>query len=1049
MKNTLTATITWPVIFIISCVLSDGTDVFAGQNPRLPSTAESPVAQTSSITLEPGEHLKVSKVMPLDGRLVRGFAHGPIDGRTDTRYYNGVVSEWSGVHGGGAIRYRAFNGNNGLHITLPEGGVDAVFLRGEWAGNLFANLPGLGVPAEAEPLCEVQPTNGVFIRRFVDRLHARRLSFFYESDDLQRTLQEVAFLRLGKTFPPSESRDEEFLRPASGSPPDEYVRRAMAVRYGKDPGGHPAVHRLAESGNGHLRLTTHHPLQLVTPPQDPALGLEAVTIRFRVPHLSQDLDLTLHVQDVLDPRRDVMSVDLRLGREGHYAVTLDHPDQVYLPASEQGSTPRYNPAPHRNASTAPAIAWLSVSASAAVDLRDVTIALHHTPRSQALPEAADWRLRLLKGLFQSTSEPRPWMHLKNTGPIAAQVDSSKAIQRHRASLVEVLETAEIARRLLPASDTVRQYYDWIYQNVDRHAPHPTNLLPDVPEAPRWAVQVREGWRNMSHIARWWLDNRLVATGELGGGINDDTDMFQTWQFLPMIESSPLGDRLKDAAARLSQTAVEHTLEDGLNRRTTDALHAYEEGVNQLALCAWWFYGDPVHFERAMAAARSVGKLMVETEDGRVHFGGRSFGIHEAREGFTELGRSPGNANWAPARFMLHPLYVVGLYNRNPTALDKFERWGRTWRKYQSPGRFVGQVDILSGEPTVVSERPTAEAVGPVNEWLALYQMTGDPEWQEPFTFTMAAGGYWGTHAKYGRMPHALLEWPEAAQTAMRQRLTRPEDGYAAFFLHKDRRYLEYWLDASASWFGWFPHMDTAAEQQTDRVLSYKASVPISCYLGDAPNRNRFLNFTAVSYEGLQGDDFAALVWDAGPDVLKVAIYNFRDAALQGRMRVWRLDHGRYRVRTGPDADDDGHMDEVSGERTMELQRYAAVTLTLPPKQVTIVEVKQVEQLGDLRSRADLALSPLDTYLGPEGEIDVKVHNIGALPARDITVSLVRGGTVVASHVIEHIEDPHDLLPRIATVHFSDAQDRDTVIVDPEETIPEIAEHNNRLVLGSR
>jgi hypothetical protein len=54
-----------------------------------------------------------------------------------------------------------------------------------------------------------------------------------------------------------------------------------------------------------------------------------------------------------------------------------------------------------------------------------------------------------------------------------------------------------------------------------------------------------------------------------------------------------------------------------------------------------------------------------------------------------------------------------------------------------------------------------------------------------------------------------------------------------------------------------------------------------------------------------------------------------------------------------------------------------------------------------------------------------------------------------SHVIEHIEDPHDLLPRIATVHFSDAEDRDTVIVDPEDIIPEIAEHNNHLVLGSR
>ena len=80
-------------------------------------------------------------------------------------------------------------------------------------------------------------------------------------------------------------------------------------------------------------------------------------------------------------------------------------------------------------------------------------------------------------------------------------------------------------------------------------------------------------------------------------------MFQVWQCLPMIESEPLGADLKAASHRLTEILLDRYLEEGINRRSMDALHAYEEGVNQLALNAGWNYGDPVHFERVMQAAR--------------------------------------------------------------------------------------------------------------------------------------------------------------------------------------------------------------------------------------------------------------------------------------------------------------------------------------------------------------------------------------------------------------------------------------------------------------
>jgi len=496
------------------------------------------------------------------------------------------------------------------------------------------------------------------------------------------------------------------------------------------------------------------------------------------------------------------------------------------------------------------------------------------------------------------------------------------------------------------------------------------------------------------------------------------------------------------AADLADAAWTRNLEEGINKRTMDALHAYEEGVNQLALCAWWFYGDPVHFERAMISARSAMKLMVETPDGRVHFGGASFGIEQARKGFKKIGLSPGRFGWAPARLFLHPMYEVALYNRNPAVLRKFERWGATWAGYQKPGRFVEQVDILTGEPVRVSK---AQA-GPIEEWLALYQVTGDPKWLEPVKLGMDPNEYWGFQPSYGRTPFALLPWEEPIMDKVRRKLG---SGYAGFFLHKDRARLHRWLADSASWYGRFPYMFTAAEQKTDRVFTFKASTPIACYLGDAPNRNRWVRYNAVSYEGLRGEDFAALVWDAGSDRLRVAIYNFRDEPLSGQMRVWRLDHGRYRVRLGEDKNDDGAIDAAIEEKVQELQRYSPIALTLPARQITVIDARQLERLDDILERADLALSAREIQVR-DGVLSGVVHNIGSAPVREVRIAIRNTeGRDLVSQSLGELEAPLDLVPRRITFTLrlpAGSHEGWRLVVDPDNRVPEICEENNEVLI---
>jgi len=866
-------------------------------------------APQTAIPLKPGQPLTVRKIMPADCRLVRGFTHAPVDGRDDTRHAKGGIGEWSGIHGVPAVNYRLFNGNNGLHVTLAEEEFNALLVRGDWKGRLYANLDGLLSPgANVKPLCHVLPRSGSFRHSFATPVRASRLSFFYDEAE-GKPLANVSFLRVSPGQPAPAGAAVYGLGPAAT--PDAWFQDAVKARFK----GAQTVCQLQRLPGVEVALKQEEWLHLLTPPQDPALGVAAVAFSLNVAAVEPNALLTVRVHDPLDPRREVMAADFQMNGLGAYAFTLDIPDQVFLPAPDQ-----WKAKPRLDGPLAPPPAlWLSLSVSAPIRMENASVALHHIPREKALAEAGAWRKLLLRGLFSCMSEPRPWMHLKDGKPVREQLVNDENIQPYTASLAEVLETAELALLLLPDDNIVAQYHTWLYQNMDRRKPLPPPTLPSFAGAPRWAVAARQTVLALNAIGRWWVDNRLVPNGELGGGVNDDTDFYQCFQFLPMIESEPLGAVVKDAAQRLSDLAWREKLEEGINKQTMDALHAYEEGPNHLALCAWWFYGDPVHYERAMICARSCMKLLVETPDGRVHFGAGHFGIEQVRKGYDKLGLSPGQHNWAPARLMLHPMYAAAWYNRHPAIIERFSRWGKTWADYQKPDAFVEQVDIATGKPVKLLKAP----LGPADEWLALYHLTGDPKWLAPTRLAMNREGkdnYWGFAPSYGRLPQALAGYDSDLQEKMRQRITSAESGYPAFFLQKNPALLNKWLDDAAYWFGRYPHMNTAAEQKTDRILTYNASAPISCYLGDAPNRNRWLNFTAVSYEGLRAEDFAALVWDAGPSVLRVAVYNFSEKPLSGQLRVWRLDHGQYRVTTGPDANDDGEIDTPASDASMTLQR---------------------------------------------------------------------------------------------------------------------------------
>ena len=998
-----------------------------------------------AIRLEPGRALRVEKVPVSDCRVGRGFIHYPVDGRLDTRNYNNGWGEHpSWAYSG--TQYE-FNEANGLHITLADAqGFDAILFRGDYRGVMYQDAGNFHPGPEAKKICDVSNPSYAFRRVFPERLKLSRVDLFYSGGRTSSgDLCDASFLRIERGAQGASENGLTVTGPASGA---ETFQRWVTERFAE--GG-----RLFALGTGQaqaLSFSGREFVHLLTPRQDAAEGLDAVSFRWTIDALATPTLLTFRVQDPLDPRREIMSVDCVVDKPGAYEVTLDFPDQVFLPADLGEVELIYGPplAP-------PPQLWLTVGAEGPVTLANPSITLGRILREEALPQAMAWRKLLLKGQFYVMSEPRPWMfglydEIEKRGGgevdirewLTILADTGDRGRRYRVGLESLFETVEQCRVLAPDDDVVRQYHEWIFQAITRSRPWKA-ALPEASGAPRWAVLLHQAWLGARSIPEWWIANRLaLESGEIGERVNDDGDMYQQWASYPFVEDAPLGEAIRDIGAKLADLAIKRYLsEDYLNIFKHTPHHSYEEGINQLATNAWWNYGDPVHYERAMRAADSLRRLTVKAGCGHIHF--RALKV-EANDLYAP---GPlGEAGHTDPLF-LHPAYEVAWYNRNPAAVDFYSQWADGWIAHQKPGEYAAIIDVKTG--SVVMADKTAVGCGGYRSqgmaWLGIYEVTKDPRFLKPFIMAVEAGDS-------AIVPDYAADFANASPFLEHLREKDELDllpTYAYYVATGRTHRLEEGLEAAVAEWQRFGYMYTAAEPYVDRVFPLPFKEVFDCYLGSYAARNIFPHNFAVSYEGF-GKDFAALVGPADEKSLKVRFYSFAGKPIHGRMRVWRLEHGRYKVRVGPDANDDGVMDDVEKEETLVLHRYSPIAMTLPPRRQTVIEIEQVERLDDLLDRADLALSPLDSTCDVfsswqyESLLRIRVHNIGARAAENVEVALIRNGKKIHTIVLSRIEAPLDLKPRAAVVHFTNAQVGDEIVVDPDNAIPEITKHNNRLIV---
>ncbi len=774
--------------------------------------------------------------------------------------------------------------------------------------------------------------------------------------------------------------------------------------------------------------------------QDRALGGLRVVLYFR--DLPAGTVLWAYVADPLIPTRQIADFEVRTAGDWtgirRLDLTLDVPDTV-IPAGRP--------------------LWVRLMAGADAEL--VFDGGERQSRFELLLESPEVlaeqyrhdRLAFVKDRFIDVSEPRPWGR------------TSMADLGERVGVFRELDRAltDLHTRF-PDDPYARAVHIWTHPDepVDRSGLQP----PATEGAPEWAVYQQAALRRYLDFVYWWIDHRQAPNGEFGHNYGDDTDLINDWVSLANI-SDPDG-RIADSVRRIAEFCWDTgKLEDGINARQTDPLHAYEEGVNAICREADLYYGNPVYLERLMLATRTVRERLTGITGGFRHFRSTLYG---ATRVITE---PPYDRDILSSTLMLHPALILGWQSRNPYATGLVQDYGDAWLDLveqalaELDGPFTGQRVLPNAvrfeDREVVGHTSYLRGYGSATMFLALAEWTGDerywlPErlWlmrrtvNPPMLPELAART--DLSADRDWIVQRAAEQSYASLNPQMGNDPRTQIDYAAWRLTGDReRVLAALRDSWERIELLFP-MHTWIEQSADRVAISKDLVD-RMYLGGQPGYRNFIYPThAISWRGFS-PEFAAWVLASDGHSLRLMAWNLGDEPQRGAVQFWRLEPGTYTVTTGPDADEDGVPDSVTHEEQVELAKGSTIAMELPVGRMVALQVEQVAADGeDYYARPDLAICAEDTVIAADaGEITVVVHNVGggSAPEFTVTVSGDDGGPDLTA-TAGPLEAPLDCVPRTVELQFTVPADRRgrqfTVHVDPAGEVAELCEGNNTVVL---
>jgi len=764
----------------------------------------------------------------------------------------------------------------------------------------------------------------------------------------------------------------------------------------------------AEPDRGETRSVRLGPLQhcqLFSQTFPHQVPVDSMTLRLRVSRLVDGDVLRIRAREPNVHFRNIMKMDFRVrnpaGSDAKVwlEMTLDVADQVILPGQRL---------------------WIDVAFAQGAELfyggADASQLVLTCPSpSKSRREFVQDQLKLMHSRYCNDSEQHPWDYYGWT----------MTSRRFRFTNEEIYLVTRAILAVDPENRLARTYW-----NRMMHLPF--DVKADFARArgePEWARLQRELLRGAIRIVHWWIDNRQMDDGQLGGNWNDDVETAAAWPPLALIA----GDRkvirgLEKIADGVWNDPQQVDQEKGYTNACMDVQHAHEPTTCSQPHMMLLRYGDPEYIERNMRTSRNMGEWTAINPQGRRLFRSHMFNARKISEEGFHAADVPYNA------LAVKAATYVAWYSRNPQLLQWFKEYGESWlgaslsTEGGKPRGFVpqeivfktGVIGGFSGHWSKSVYPGNARAI--YNQFLANYCLLGD------------------------RRYVSFLSKYDSSQRALYRSLAEgDEDG--ALMLSEPKTYLDGLRADVQTLLGTEP-LVTWAEPATDRISIPGLRTIARAYLGTSWNRARYPVF-AASYEGGE-DDFAAHVLRNTPKGLRVWLYSFRPTKMPLGVRVWHLESGTYDVQFGPDLDGDREIDRPAWQRSMALARFSRIDVPLPPQQLQLLQVAQVRRGEPIETRADLAIGPRDVELDAKsGAVRVTVHNVGSKNASNVVIRLLdAAGEAVVGAKIPLLRAPLDLTPKTETVSMRVPANAPgtghSVVIDPEDAIPEITECNNRV-----
>ena len=192
-----------------------------------------------------------------------------------------------------------------------------------------------------------------------------------------------------------------------------------------------------------------------------------------------------------------------------------------------------------------------------------------------------------------------------------------------------------------------------------------------PSAPAWAVHQREGIERLTDVIEWWIDHRMQADGQFGGGWGDDCEMWRWWVPVLLGFDTP---KITAAQARFSQALLSQPhMREGYSNLLNDVEHSAEDSADAMTPMMHLDPDNPVWRDRALRLATLMETLWTgRNERGQLMFKSTFFSVDQV----DENPRHACDTLFHPRA--MQPALLYWQRTGDPRLTTLFTAWMDTW-----------------------------------------------------------------------------------------------------------------------------------------------------------------------------------------------------------------------------------------------------------------------------------------------------------------------------------------------------------------------------------